>query len=122
MAHQISNLKDQKEQDAYLSIFDDWHNDLALARAIASNMPRELLHIRHQLRLLGLGRSAAHTAVEVDGLACYLAVEGAEEELPRLARVEEIETAPVDAGRWAWQRVIRVPKERCGVGEVAKTC
>lgn len=85
-------------------------------------MPRELLHIRHQLRLLGLGRSAAHTAVKVDGLACYLAVEGAEEELLRLGRVEEVESAPVDAGRWAWQGVIRVPEERCSVGEVAKTC
>jgi hypothetical protein len=85
-------------------------------------MPRELLHVWHQLRLLGLGRSAAHTAVEVDGLACYLAVEGAEQQLPRLGGVEEIESAPVDAGRWAWQGVIRVPEERRSVGEVAKTC
>lgn len=98
MVHQISKLKDQKEQDAYLSILDDWHNDLALARAIASNMPREFLHIRHQLRLLRLGRSSAHTAAEVDGLACYLAVEGAEQKLLWLGRIEEVKSAPVDAG------------------------
>jgi hypothetical protein len=100
MAHQISEFKDQEAQDAYLSILDDWHNDLALTRAIASNMPRELLHVRNQLRLLGLGRSSAHTAAKVDSLACYLTVEGTEQELLRLGRVEKIKSAPIDAGRW----------------------
>lgn len=82
---------------AYLPILDDRHNNLALARTVTSNVPRELLHIRYKLRQLRLRSSSADAAPEGNGLACYLTVERAEQELLRVRRVEKVKAAPVDA-------------------------
>ena len=82
-------------------------------------MPRELLHIRHKLCLLSLRCSSTNAAPERDGLACYLAMERAEEELLRVRRVDEVEPAPVDAGRRAWQGVVRMPEKGGCVCKVA---
>lgn len=110
------------DSKTHLVILDNRHNNLALARSITRNVSRKLLHIRHQLGLLSLGRRSANTAPEGNGLACYLALERTKQELLRVSRVEEVEPGPIDAGRWSWQRVVRVPEERGCVGEVAAVC
>jgi hypothetical protein len=75
----------------YLSILDDRHNNLAFTRPIARDMARELLHVRHKLRDLGLRRGAAYTSPECNGLACYLSVKRTKEKLLRVGWVEEVE-------------------------------
>lgn len=73
----------------------------------------------HKLRLLRQRCSPADAAPERNGLACYLAVEGTEQQLFWIRRVQEVEPAPVDAGRWRRQGVVRVPKEGSSVRQVA---
>lgn len=103
----------------HLPILQDRHNDLTLTRAITRNMPRELIHIRYQLRLLGLRRSAAYAAPKSDCLAGYLPVERAKEELRRVSGGQKVKTAPVDGGAGGREGVVGVPEEGGRVGEVA---
>lgn len=44
-------------------------------------MPRKPIHIPNQLRLLLRRRRSTDTPPERDGLACYLALEGTQDEL-----------------------------------------
>ena len=83
-------------------------------------MARELLHILNPLRNTRLRRCSTNTAPEIDGLTCYLALEGAQEELVGVARTEEIKTGPVDRRKGGWEGVIAVPEEGGRVGEVAE--
>lgn len=86
-------------------------------------MPREQLHVRHELRAPARGGGAADAAAEGDRLAGDFALEGAEDELLLAAAggagVEDVEAGPVDGGAGAGERVEGVPEEGGGVGGVA---
>lgn len=71
----------------------DGDNDLALRGAVASDVAREGVDIRDELRLLRRRRRAAHAAAEVDRLARHLAHEGPQDEaLAVRGRVEDVES------------------------------
>lgn len=70
---------------------DDGHDDLAAALRVARDVARERVHVRHQLRLLGRRRRAAHAAPKRDGLARDLALEGSQDELGAGRRGEGVE-------------------------------
>lgn len=86
-------------------------------------MPREQLHVRHELRAPARGGGAADAAAEGDRLAGDFALEGAEDELLLAggggAGVEDVEAGPVDGGAGAGEGVEGVPEEGGGVGGVA---
>jgi len=80
----------------HLPVINDWHDNLALTRAVTRDMPWELLHIRHELRLHGLRSGTTNTTPKRNRLARYLAVERAEQQLLRVRRIEKVKAAPVD--------------------------
>jgi hypothetical protein len=61
-------------------------------------MAGKLLHIVHQLRDARLRSRSAYTSPKRNGLACNLAVEGAEKESRGIGWVYEVKTGPVDVG------------------------
>jgi hypothetical protein len=106
----------------HLFVHYNWHNDLAAAVPIASDMPRESIHVRHKLRLPRCCSSSANAPPKRDGLACYFALERAEDELwVGCCRegIERVEAGPVDCVGWRREGFIGVPEEGGGVGEVA---
>jgi hypothetical protein len=105
----------------HLPFLDNWHDNLTLTRAITRDVPWELLNVRHELRLHGLRRGTTNTAPERNRLACYLTVEWAEQQLLRVRRIEEVEAAPINAGRRSGQRVIGMPEQGRRVCEVASS-
>ena len=109
----------QRKLKTYLPALDNRNNNLTPTPPITRNMSRERLHICYQLRLCFFRRSPTYTAPEIDGLACYLALERTEQELRRICWGSEVETCPVDGGGGRGQRVVGVPEEGCCVGEVA---
>lgn len=75
-----------------LAVNHNGHHNLALTVAVAGNVTRELIYIRHELSLFSGGSGTADAATETDCLASDLALERAKDEL-RLSRalVENIE-------------------------------
>lgn len=57
------------------SVYNNRHNNLALRVAVTSNVPREGIHISHQLRLASQGRRTADSATECYDLASDFALE-----------------------------------------------
>jgi len=99
----------------YLSRLNNRHNNLAPTQAVTRNMARKLFHIPHHLRRRLPRCGSAHASPKRDALARDLALEGAKEELRRIARVGEVEACPVHGAGGGWQSVVRVPEERCRV-------
>ena len=91
----VSILLANECDTTYLPRLHNRHHNLTLTRPIARNMTRELLHILDQLRRSSRGSGAADSPVKGDGLTCYLALEGAENEARGVGRVSEVETSPV---------------------------
>jgi hypothetical protein len=85
-------------------------------------MAGERVDVGHELRGARLRGGPAHAAAQRDRLARDLALEGAEEELARVRRVEEVEAGPVYGARGRREGVVGVPEEGGGVGEVAGVC
>lgn len=56
-------------------VHHDGHDNLALARTVARDVPRERVHVGHQLGLLRRGGGAAHAAAKGDRLASHLPLE-----------------------------------------------
>lgn len=75
----------------HLPIFHDRHHNLTLTFRVASDMSRKLLYILNKLHLLLSSSNSTNTPPELDGLACYLPHEWAEDELLRGGRVEDVE-------------------------------
>jgi hypothetical protein len=75
---------------------EDGHDNLALAVAVAGDVAGEGLDVRDELCLPRGGGGATYAAVEENGLAGDLALEGAENEAARGGGVEDVEAGPVD--------------------------
>lgn len=71
----------KEDQVTYLPLLHNWYHNLALTRPITRNVPRELLHILHQLRLCFLRRLATDTTAKRNNLARYLTLERAKKQL-----------------------------------------
>lgn len=69
----------------------DGHHNLALAVSVAGDVAWERLHVLDQLCRLGLGGGTADAATKLYGLACYLALEGPEDELVGRGWVQNVE-------------------------------
>ena len=74
----------QRKLKTYLPTLHNRNNNLTPTPPITRNMPRKCLHICYQLRLCFFRRCPADTAAKINGLTCYLALEGAEQELRRI--------------------------------------
>ena len=66
---------------AYLSIHQDGHNNLTLRVAVARNVPRERVHVSHELRLASRSRRTTDSTAECDDLASDFALERPQDEL-----------------------------------------
>lgn len=64
-------------------------------------------------------RISTHPTLKRDSLACYAALEGAQDELIWCGGVEDVEAGPVYAAQWRRKRLKTVPKEGGRVGCVA---
>lgn len=104
--------------DTHSPVLDDGHDDFAPGVAVARDVAREPLDIRHQLSLLRRSCSAAHSSPERNRLAGHLALKRPEDELLGLARVQHIEAGPVHLTARGRERMEGVPQERGRVGGI----
>ena len=88
--------------------FDQWHDEFRARVRIAGDMPRKIVHIRHQHRLASRCGGPTHALADCNPLAGGAALERAEHQLVALA---EIKPGPVQIG----QAVIH---QRCHIGGV----
>ncbi len=80
-------------------------DNLTPARPVTRDVPRELVDVGNNLRLLCRCSCPAHAPPEGDGLACYLALEGREDELRAGGgggRVEGVEACGLELAVGGW--------------------
>jgi hypothetical protein len=97
-ALELRTININNRHDAPLSSLpgEDGHDNLAFAVAVTRDVAGEGLDVRNELCLPRGSGGATHAAVEENGLAGNLALEGAEDEAARGGGVEDVEAGPVD--------------------------
>lgn len=71
--------------ETHLSVHDNGHNNLALRVAVARDVARKQIHVRHELRLTARSGRTADPSTERNHLASDFALEGSQDKLRLLA-------------------------------------